>query len=85
MYNTEIKKNCLKFISKLDEKRIKRITEFLIEFEKDFTRFAYKKLVNRQNEYRVRFSEFRITYHKNKDKLVITVIKIGFRENYYSK
>lgn len=85
MYEVEIKKNCLKFISKLDLKRRQKLEEFILKFKENHKQFPYKKLVNRDNEYRIRFQEFRISYYKDKDKLIITIIKIGFRENFYNK
>ena len=85
MYEVEIKKSCLKFISKLDFKRKSELKKFLKDFKEDYRKFPYKKLVNKDNQYRIRFQEFRISYYKDKEKLVITIIKIGFRENFYNK
>jgi mRNA-degrading endonuclease RelE of RelBE toxin-antitoxin system len=38
--------------------------KFLIEFKKNYRQFPYKKLINRDEEFRIRIGGFRIIYKK---------------------
>ena len=70
-----------KFLKKIDKDLAKKIVKIIEELEKNPKKFPYKKLSN--GDYRIRSGDIRISYSINKKELLIVIIKIGYRKNFY--
>lgn len=84
MYLIEFKKQSKKFIQKLDNKNKKILLDIIFNLSKDPYFYPYKKLEGFDNLLRVRKGNFRISYKIYKEKLILEIIKIGNRENFYN-
>ncbi|MFP4402374.1 MAG: type II toxin-antitoxin system RelE family toxin [Candidatus Nanoarchaeia archaeon] len=83
MYQIKIKKTASKFIQSLDIKRKNKLKEVFKLLEKSPFILPYKKLD--ENIYRIRVGNLRILYEVNEKEVIIEIIKVGNRENFYSK
>jgi mRNA interferase RelE/StbE len=84
MYEIQFSNQAKKFIKNLDSNRKEKIKEVIDNLKKDAFAYPYKKLVNSPADFRIRVGEYRISYSFFKNKLLIRIIKIGKRENFYS-
>ncbi|THE14707.1 type II toxin-antitoxin system RelE/ParE family toxin [Bacillus timonensis] len=85
MYTLLIDKNAERFIKKLDKNTRLRIKDALLEIqETPFSASNVKKLSN-LNLYRKRVGDIRIIYEIIEGKLIVHVIKIGFRGDIYKR
>ncbi|MCC3356484.1 type II toxin-antitoxin system RelE family toxin [Bacillus sp. REN16] len=78
-------KNAEKFIKKLDKNIRLRITDALLEIqETPFSASNVKKLSN-LNLYRKRVGDIGIVYEIIEGKLIVHIIKIGYRGDIYKR
>ncbi|MFW6286178.1 MAG: type II toxin-antitoxin system RelE family toxin [Nanoarchaeota archaeon] len=84
MYDIHFSNQSKKFINNLDPKRKKQIKTVVDSLRKDPFSYPYKKLSNFEADYRIRVGSFRISYSIYKEKLLIKIVKIGKRENFYN-
>lgn len=84
MYEVQFSNHSKKFISNLNSKRKNQIKKAIDNLRKDPFSYPYKKLKDFEADYRIRVGNFRITYSVHKKQLLIRIIKIGKRENFYS-
>jgi len=78
-YDIQITKKAEKFIKRQDTNTQKRIIKAILELPKG----DVKKLKNMDDVYRLRVGDFRISFEKKNDQLVIIVIDIGNRGQIY--
>ena len=83
MYEVQFSNQSRKFIKDLDDKRKLQIKKVIDTLIKDPFSLPYKKLNGMDADYRIRVGEFRISYSIEKNELLIRIIKIGNRENFY--
>lgn len=83
MYEIHFSNQSKKFIKDLDNKRKLQIKESIDKLRLDPFSIPYKKLSSNQVDYRIRVGNFRISYSVYKNELLILIIKIGKRENFY--
>ncbi|MFM6941209.1 MAG: type II toxin-antitoxin system RelE family toxin [Candidatus Planktophila sp.] len=84
MYALEFEPEALKFLKKMNSADMKRIRAAVELLRINPIPPKALKLTNR-NGYRVRVGNYRIIYSFKSDILVIRVIKIGQRQNFYKK
>lgn len=83
MYEIHFSNQSRKLIKELDEKRRIQIKKAIDLLREDPFGLPYKKLNGLEADYRIRVGEFRISYSIDKNQLIIRIIKIGNRENFY--
>mgnify|MGYP002637684105 CR=1 FL=1 len=83
MYELIFSNQSKKFIRDLELKRKNQIKKVLNSLKRDPFCFPYKKLSGMDADYRIRKGSFRISYSIQKEELVIQIVKIGKRENFY--
>ena len=84
MYKVEFKKQAFKFIQNLDKKTQDKLEKIFNSLSENPFSMPYKKIVGFDNMYRIRVGEYRILYTINNGELLIEVIKIANRENFYN-
>ena len=86
MYKVKIRKRAKKFKKSLDLKTQRRIDLLIEELKANPYSLPYRKISDYKDTYRVQIGrDMRLSYSINKDELIIEIIKIGFRESFYSK
>lgn len=84
MYEIIFSKQAKKFIQSLNSKQKENIKKVIISLSLDPFSFPYKKLKNLDANYRIRVGTYRLSYSIEKNKLLIRIVKIGKRENFYN-
>lgn len=72
-----------KELKKIDKKVISRLIDAIDELAKNPYPQGVKKIVNSENNYRIRVGEYRIIYQVTSNTLIIYIVKIGIRQNIY--
>lgn len=72
-----------KELKKLDKKIIPRLIDAVEELAKNPYPQGVKKLVNSENNYRIRVGDYRIIYEIKSSVLIIYIIKVGNRQSIY--
>jgi mRNA interferase RelE/StbE len=83
-YKITIEKKALKFLSKLDFKPKKRISEVITSLAENPRPHGVKKLISRPG-WRLRVSDYRLIYVIHDDILSVSVIDIDHRKNIYKR
>jgi mRNA interferase RelE/StbE len=74
-----------KELRKLDKNIIPRLISAVEELAKNPYPQGVKKLVNSENNYRIRVGDYRIIYEIKSSVLIIYIIKVGNRQSVYKK
>jgi mRNA interferase RelE/StbE len=74
-----------KELKKLDKNIIPRLISAVEELAKNPYPQGVKKLVNSENNYRIRVGDYRIIYEIKSSVLIIYIIKVGNRQSVYKK
>ena len=82
MHTLEWKEHAVKEIGHLDKTTVKRIVESVEEMAADLTHHDIKKLRN-EDHYRLRVGHYRVIFGLTPT--VITVLKVGSRQNIYEQ
>src|SRR5580698_9400415 len=85
VYQIIIKEKALKQLSKLPSKFAIKIDELIQLLATEPRPANCKKLQGYENIYRVRFSDYRVLYLIDDNKLIVEVIQIGNRKDIYDK
>lgn len=72
-----------KELKKLDKKVIPRLIDAIDELAKNPYPQGVKKIVNSENNYRIRVGDYRIIYQVISNTLIIYIVKVGSRQNIY--
>jgi len=83
MYEVEIKKTAQKDLDKLDERTFGRIDVIIQNLKENPFPIKAKKLTGRENEWRIRTGNYRILYHTDKKRKVITIFRVKHRREVY--
>jgi len=83
MYKILIKKSALKALEKLPLRILNSINDSILKLAENPRPRSCKKLVEKSNLYRIRYSSYRIIYTIIDDLLTIEIIKISKREEVY--
>ena len=84
MFKIQIDKKANKFKNSQPLKIKNKIDDIVDKLKFNPYSFPYKKLKSYEETYRIRIGNIRISFEIHKDILVIKIIKIVFRENYYN-
>lgn len=82
MYTIKIKKSPAKFIQSLSIKRQKQIQNIFTQLQYSPYSLPYKKI--EEHLLRIRVGNMRILYEIKENEVCIIILKIGYRENFYS-
>ncbi|MGI0480286.1 type II toxin-antitoxin system RelE family toxin [Geminocystis sp. CENA526] len=74
-----------KELKKLDKNIIPRLISAVEELAQNPYPQGVKKLVNSDNNYRIRVGDYRIIYEIKSSVLIIYIIKVGNRQSVYKK
>ncbi len=83
MYRILIKKTAIKSLEKLPLEIIESINEKILALSKNPRPHGCKKLILKENLYRIRVSSYRIVYTIQDKILTIEIIKISNRDEVY--
>ncbi|AMR27167.1 hypothetical protein A0257_08665 [Hymenobacter psoromatis] len=83
-YTVKLTKTAQKQLDKLPDTQIERIKVELLELASNPRPSGVKKLKG-QEGYRIRFGDYRIMYSIFDDVLLVEVVKVGQRGNFYNK
>ncbi len=72
-----------KELRKLDKKVIPRLIDAVDELVTNPYPQGVKKIVNSDNNYRIRVGDYRIIYQVISNTLIIYIMKVGTRQNIY--
>jgi mRNA interferase RelE/StbE len=84
MYSIVYSKQAKKFIQALSKQRRLQLKVVFEQLMQNPFVFPYTKIKGKDLEYRIRVGKFRILYSVHKKELLIEVVKVGKRENFYS-
>lgn len=84
MYSIRFSNQAKKYIESLDTKRKKQIQNAIDSLRIDPFSYPYKKLHDFEADFRIRVGNLRISYCVDKKEVLISIIKVGKRENFYS-
>ncbi|MBX3164354.1 MAG: type II toxin-antitoxin system RelE/ParE family toxin [Bacteroidetes bacterium] len=82
-YKVVIKERALKQLSKIPKKFAEKIDALIRSLAENPRPSGCKKLQGYANAYRVRYSDYRIVYTIEDNKLIVDVIQIGDRKDVY--
>jgi mRNA interferase RelE/StbE len=82
MYELEWKEHALKNLERLESSIAKRIIKKVDEMCADLSSCDIKKLKGFQDYFRLRIGDYRVIFEINKN--LITILKIGHRQQIYS-
>ena len=82
-YSIIFKKAAEKQLDKIPTKFYLKIKQEILSLSDNPFPFGYKKLVDTDNEYRIRIGVYRVVYTVDTDVLIIEIIKIGHRKDIY--
>ena len=83
MYTLEFKERVTKDFSKLPLKEKNKVWDKLQLLKKEPRPHGFRKLIGRENEYRVRFGSYRVIYQIDETLKKIVIIHVGHRKDIY--
>ena len=82
MYEVELRRNVKKALDRLQLQEYQRITSVLLGLEENPRPAGIEKITGTEL-WRIREGNYRLIYHINDEKKIITVVRIGHRRDVY--